>query len=71
MKDPEQIHYIETISITFEIPIDIHAGITDVRVDTLLYNIAEDLQENVLGGKFAEHLERLGINATVKTHNVL
>lgn len=71
MKDPEQIHYIETISITFEIPLDKHAGITDVSVDTLLYNIAEDLQQNVLGGKFAEHLERLGISASVKTHNVL
>ncbi len=71
MKDLEQIHYIETISITFDIPIDKHAGITEASVDTLLYEIAEDLQQNVLGGKYAEHLERLGINAYVNAHNVL
>jgi len=71
MKDPELTHYIESISITFDIPIEKHAGITEVSVDKLLYDIAEDIQVNVLGGKFTEALARLVINANVAPHNVL
>jgi hypothetical protein len=71
VKEPEQIHYKETISITFTIPIDRHAGITQAGVDILLYDIADDIEENVLGGKFAERLAGLGVMVDVNRHNVL
>lgn len=71
VKEPEQIQYKETISITFTIPIDTHAGITQAGVDILLYDIADDIEANVLGEKFARRMASLGVTADVNRHSVL
>ena len=71
MERVSQTHYRQTIYLTFDIPVEMQAGLPKYNVDKLLHDIANELEIMLKEGKLAERLSHMGIEAAITQHDMI